>query len=108
MDIATPEKVTAVTYNGNYNCIQSLTNQVYCSAGFSMIPGLNVPWQKQVITLTRIRVEVTGTLLGIDANQNLLVSPNCIKPFFLQGSTSKFTQVSMIDGNAAWGITDTN
>jgi hypothetical protein len=70
MDIATPEKVIAVVYNGNYICIQSLTNLEYCLPGFSMIPGLKVQWQKLGIALTSIRVGVTRNLLGIDANQN--------------------------------------
>jgi hypothetical protein len=108
IDINTPEKIIAVTYSGNYICIQSLTNQVYCSSGFTMIPGQIVPWQKLGIALTSIRVGITGTLMGIDANQNLLVSPNCMKPFWMKASPFKFIQVSMIDGNVAWAFTDTN
>jgi hypothetical protein len=108
IDINTPEKIIAVTYNGNYICIQAITNQVYCSSGFTMIPGQIVPWQKLGIALTSIRVGITGTLMGIDANQNLLVSPNCMKPFWIKASPFKFIQVSMIDGNVAWAFTDTN
>jgi hypothetical protein len=34
-------------------------------------------------------VGVTGTLMGIEANQTLLVSTNCIQPFWMQESTLK-------------------
>jgi hypothetical protein len=81
-----------VSHNGNYIYIASLTKQVYCSAGYSMLSGVEVPWQFLGITLSNIHVGRTGTILGLDENLNLLVSPNCINPFWMKASNPKFVQ----------------
>jgi hypothetical protein len=108
VNIDTPVVPSDVSYNGNYISIASLTKQVYCSAGYGMLPGVEVPWTPLDIALSSINVGTTGTIIGIDANQNLIVSPNCIKPFWIKASNSKFIQVSMVDGNNVFGTTDAN
>jgi hypothetical protein len=107
-DIVTPEPVNDVSYNGNYICIVGVSGQLYCSASYAMLPGVEVPWQPLGIALTSINVGTTGTLIGLDSKMTLVVTPDCMKPFWIQPSTYVFKQVSMIDGNSVWGITETN
>jgi hypothetical protein len=108
MNIDTPEKAIEVSYNGNYICFVGVSGQVYCSAGFAMLAGVEVPWQRMDVSLTSISVAVTGTLIGINANKNILVAPDCMKPFWLKSNSFNFIQVITIDGNTVWGISDSN
>jgi hypothetical protein len=108
INIKTPEKPIQVTCNGGYICIVGVSGAAYCSAGFGMVPGVELEWRNMEISLSSIRVASTGTLIGIDANKNLMVASNCLNPFWFQVSDFKFNQLHMVDGINVWGVNESN
>jgi hypothetical protein len=107
-NIPTPEKAKQVTYNGAYMCIVTVSGAVYCSFGFGMIAGVELEWRRLYLSLSSIRVISNGALIGIDANNNLMVATNCLKPFWIQASGFKFNQVHTVDGNNVMGLNEAN